>query len=172
MSATRGFPPILGPGPEVLILGSLPSQKSIQLGQYYGHPHNAFWKIMGDLVGAGQETSYQARTECLVSRHIAVWDVLASSERPGSLDSAIVGDTASANDFSGFLGQHPGISLVCFNGQTAAKYFKKLVSSDTERDFAGIMFEILPSTSPAYAAMSYGDKLKTWSAILAPIIAE
>ncbi len=156
----------------MLILGSLPSLKSIQFGQYYGHPQNAFWKIMGDVVGAGPELTYEHRTAALVSRHIAVWDVLASSERPGSMDSAIVSDTASANDFSGFLGQHRGIKLVCFNGQTAAKYFNRLVSSDTERDFAGIAFEILPSTSPAYAAMNYGDKLKSWSAIMAPIIAE
>ncbi len=127
---------------------------------------------MGDLVGAGPAESYQERTKALVSRHIAVWDVLASSERPGSMDSAIVGRTAIANDFSGFLGQHPGIRLICFNGQTAAKYFKKLVSSDIERDFAGIVFEILPSTSPAFASMRYVDKLKSWSAILAPIIAE
>lgn len=170
MSATRGFPPIVGRNPKVLILGSLPSQKSIQSGQYYGHPQNAFWKIMGDLLGARPEAPYQERIAALVAQHIAVWDVLASSRRPGSMDSAIVSDTARANDFSGFIGQHPGIRLVCFNGQTAAKYFRKLVSSDTERDFADIGFATLPSTSPAYAAMSYADKLKSWSATMAPVI--
>lgn len=172
MSATHGFPPILGGRPKALILGSLPSQKSIQTNQYYGHPQNAFWRIMGDLVGAGPILSYQERTAALVSRHIAVWDVLASSERPGSMDAAIVGDTASANDFDEFLGQYSGIRLVCFNGQVAAKYFKKLVSSNTERDFTGIIFKTLPSTSPAHATMSYVEKLHSWSAAMAPIITE
>ena len=172
MTATRGFPPVLGRNPKALILGSLPSQKSIQFGQYYGHPQNAFWRIMGDLLGTGPEASYQQRTAALIARQIVVWDVLASSDRPGSMDSAIVGVTANANDISGFLAQNPGITLVCFNGQPAAKYFRKLVSSDTGRDFQGIVFATLPSTSPAYAAMSYADKLKSWSAVIAPVIAE
>jgi G:T/U-mismatch repair DNA glycosylase len=88
------------------------------------------------------------------------------------MDSAIVGDTARANDFAEFLGQHPGIRLVCFNGQAAAKYFAKLVSANTEQDFAGIVFRTLPSTSPAFAAMTYVDKLELWSATMAPAIME
>lgn len=172
MAATLGFSPICGSSPKILILGSLPSQKSVQLGQYYGHPQNAFWRIMGDLIDAGPDVHYPERASRLESRCIAVWDVLASSVRPGSMDAAIVGATARANDFSAFLGQHTGIRLVCFNGQAAEKYFRKLVSSNTRRDFAGIDFHTLPSTSPAYAAMTYREKLQTWSAILAPIITE
>ncbi|MGI9206169.1 MAG: DNA-deoxyinosine glycosylase [Woeseiaceae bacterium] len=172
MSATIGFPPICGSSPRVLILGSLPSRKSVELGQYYGHPQNAFWRIMGDMVDAGPDIPYKERAALLESRYIAVWDVLASSVRPGSMDAAIVGETANANDFSGFLGQHTEIRLVCFNGQAAEKYFRKLVSSNTRRDFVGIVFQTLPSTSPAYAAMPYSEKLKLWSATLAPIITE
>jgi len=172
MAATLGFPPICGSCPKVLILGSLPSQKSVQLGQYYGHPQNAFWQIMGDLVDAGPNLPYPERATRLESSRIAVWDVLAASVRPGSMDAAIVGATARGNDFSTFFGQHTGIRLVCFNGQAAEKYFRKLVSSNTRRDFAGIDFQTLPSTSPAYAAMTYREKLQTWSRILVPIITE
>lgn len=156
----------------MLILGSLPSEKSVQLGQYYAHPQNAFWRIMGDLVDAGPELAYADRKARLETSRIAVWDVLASSVRPGSMDAAIVGTTAQVNDFDNFFGQHPGIRLVCFNGQAAEKYFNKLASANTERDFAGIDFQTLPSTSPAHAAMTYREKLKIWSAVLAPGITE
>lgn len=172
MSATEGFPPIIGPRPRMLILGSLPSQRSIQTGQYYANPQNAFWKIMGDLFGAGPDKPYRKRTEALVSRQIAVWDVLASSERPGSMDSNIVRETAKANDFDALLVREPDIKLICFNGQVAAKFFQKLVTPSIRKTNSGVNFVTLPSSSPAYAAMNYADKLKSWSRALVPTTVE
>ena len=94
---TTGFAPIVAPDASVLVLGSLPSRKSLAQRQYYGHPQNAFWRIMGDLFGAGPTQAYDARKEILMHNGIAVWDVLAASIRPGSLDASIDADTARAN---------------------------------------------------------------------------
>ncbi len=170
MPATVGFAPITGPSARALILGTLPSQKSLETDQYYGHPRNVFWSIMGELVGAGPNFSYVRRTELLINRRLAVWDVLACSVRPGSMDSAIEQSTARANDFDSFLNRHAELQLICFNGQAAAALFRKLVVSRNPRTMEGLRFATLPSTSPAYAAMRYAEKLKQWSHALASVI--
>src|SRR3954468_8609114 len=99
----RCFPPISRKDAETLILGSLPGRKSLEQQQYYAHPQNAFWKLMGALFDLEPAASYAERTRALVRHRIALWDVFAAAERPGSLDSAIVHDTAEANDFREFF---------------------------------------------------------------------
>ncbi len=166
MVRSSGFPPIVGARAEVLVLGSLPSQKSIEAVEYYAHPQNAFWRIMGELFGAGLEISYERRTESLKSNRIALWDVLSSSVRPGSMDSDIDDSTAEPNDFSGFFESNTDIRLVCFNGQKAAKMFKDLILDGHPELRPQFRFETLPSTSPAYASMSFEEKLAIWSIVL------
>ena len=122
---------------------------------------------MGALLGAGPELPYAERTKLLTSNRVAVWDVLASSVRPGSMDSAIDAETAAENDFAGMLGEQNDIRMVCFNGQSAAKLFDRLVSESARDSFCEAKFVTMPSTSPAYAAMSFADKLDRWSAITA-----
>ncbi len=168
MVRSSGFPPIVGARAEVLVLGSLPSQKSIEAVEYYAHPQNAFWRIMGELFGAGPEVSYETRTESLKSNRIAVWDVLSSSVRPGSLDSDIDDSTAEPNDFASFFETNVDIRLVCFNGQKAAKIFKDLVLTGHPRLQPQFQYETLPSTSPAYASMSFEEKFAKWSIVLRP----
>src|SRR5690606_14423247 len=124
---SRGFPPIAGAGAHILILGSLPGKKSLEMGQYYAQPYNAFWRIMGDLFGAGPALAYPARIERLVACGIAVWDVLAAGERPGSLDSAIVSSSIVINDFVPFFARHRENALVCCNGQKAAALYRRHV---------------------------------------------
>ncbi len=165
MGRSAGFPPIVGAGAKVLVLGSLPSQKSIEAFEYYAHPQNAFWRIMGELFGAGPEVSYEARTESLKSNRIAVWDVLSSSVRPGSMDSDIDVTTAEPNDFSIFFETNADIRLVCFNGQKAARMFEDLVLDRHPELQSGLTLETLPSTSPAYASMSFEEKLAKWSIV-------
>jgi hypoxanthine-DNA glycosylase len=167
MSVVTGFPPILGPDARVLILGTLPSQMSLQKNQYYGHPRNAFWPIMGELFGAAADLPYATRTRLLLDNRIAVWDVLAASVRPGSLDASIDLATAVANDFTALFRERRGISLVCFNGQAAASLFRKNVAPMLERDSNTRDFRVLPSTSPAYASMSFAEKLERWKIIRA-----
>ena len=166
MVSSTGFPPIVDDGATVLVLGSLPSQKSIEASEYYAHPQNAFWHIMGELFGAGPEVSYAKRTESLKLNNIAVWDVLASSDRPGSMDSDIDLSTAMPNDFPAFLEANDGIRLVCFNGQKAARMFEDLVLSQYPELQSGLRYETLPSTSPAYASMPYDEKLRKWTIVL------
>ena len=153
-----GFPPVARRDARVLILGSLPGQRSLQAAQYYAHPKNTFWRIMRELTGA--KGSYKQRCDMLVANGIALWDVLAESVRPGSMDADIRMPSAEANDFIGFFSLHQNIERVFFNGQKAAQLFQRLVmldGCDKPRQFA-----TLPSTSPAYAAMPYEKKLALW----------
>jgi double-stranded uracil-DNA glycosylase len=162
MVPSEGFPPIAQRDARILILGSLPGQRSIDEQQYYAHPQNAFWRIMRELFAI--EGEYAARCE-LLSRHgIALWDVLHSSVRPGSMDASIRLDKAVANDFKTFFARHSDINLIAFNGRKAEELFLRNVSDE----MIGRWIERvgLPSTSPAYAAMPFSGKLAAWRAAL------
>ena len=165
MSLSRGFPPVATAAARVLILGSLPGQASLQAGQYYAHKQNAFWRIMGDLLGAGPALPYAQRLERLGAAGIALWDVIAACERVGSLDSAIVSSSVCANDFPVFFAAHPGIGRVFFNGGAAESGFRRYVLPELSR--TDLQLLRLPSTSPAHATRRYAEKLAAWSAIVA-----
>jgi len=163
MTGVRGFAPIVGNGARALVLGSLPSQLSLQTQQYYGNPQNKFWPMMGVLFAAGPDLPYRARADRLIECGVAVWDVLYSSVRPGSMDSAIDQSSAVANDFTTLFAQQPDIRLVCFNGQKAAHLFARLVASSLDATCDRLRYKTLPSTSPAHASMSFDEKLEQWS---------
>ncbi len=162
----HGFDPILGPRPRILILGSMPSARSLAEGQYYGHPRNRFWPLMGRLFGAGPELPYPQRCERLMARGIAVWDVLASCRRPGSLDAAIDRDSETANPIAELLHEQPGIRRLLFNGQTAARVFDRHVLPHMDAGRADR--RSLPSTSPANASWSLERLLPVWREALQP----
>lgn len=156
------FAPVEDACAEVLILGSMPGKESLRAGQYYAHPRNAFWKIMGDLVGACPELPYAERLDILKSSGIALWDVLASCVRKSSLDSHIRED--AANDFEAFFLQHTHITHIFFNGAKAEQCFRKHVQLPPR--FPPLQYCHLPSTSPAHAGMPYAGKLDAWRAIV------
>jgi len=158
IAASSGFQPVSRHDARILILGSLPGQRSLQAVQYYAHAQNAFWRIMRDLMAA--DGSYEKRCGALVKHGIALWDVLAESVRPGSMDADIQTQSARANDFTKFFSGHTNIRQVFFNGQKAAQLYARLVSIDG-RDFA-VRYATLPSTSPAHASMVYEEKLRIW----------
>lgn len=162
----HGFPPIADAHARILILGSLPGQVSLQRRQYYAQPQNAFWKIMGRLCDAGPELPYAERARRLVRNGIALWDVCAAAQRPGSLDAAIVHASVVPNDFAAFLAAHPNIGLIGFNGGKAAEFYRRLVLPGLPAALAAIRCATLPSTSPAHAAMSFEEKLTRWAAVL------
>ena len=164
MPQIQSFPPIENPTAKILILGSMPGKESLRAGQYYAHPRNAFWAIMGDLLGTAPTLSYEARTKMLKSANIALWDVLASCTRHSSMDADIDADSISLNDFTSFFLKHPGITDIFFNGGMAEKCFHKHVQPLLEH--RPLRYQRLPSTSPANASMSYAQKLKAWEAIL------
>lgn len=157
------FPPLADRRARVLILGTMPGKESLRAAQYYAHPRNAFWKIMGDLVGAGLELAYDARVQKLKAANIAVWDVLASCMRASSLDSDIDTGTMVVNDFDVFYRAHPAITDVFFNGAIAEKFYRLHVQARHHSQTLNCLR--LPSTSPAYAGMRYAQKLEAWAAV-------
>jgi hypoxanthine-DNA glycosylase len=164
----RGFPPVVGRAPRVLLLGSLPGRASIAAGEYYAQRQNAFWSIVGALCGAEPSLDYATRLVRLKRAGIALWDVLAAAEREGSLDGDIVRGTIELNDIPGLLRKHSGIEVVAFNGQTAAAIFRRHFEPALPRP--GLKLLILPSTSPAHAAMPREQKRKHWRQALSPHI--
>ncbi|HEX7236201.1 MAG TPA: DNA-deoxyinosine glycosylase, partial [Gammaproteobacteria bacterium] len=139
--------------------------------EYYAQPHNAFWRIMSELVGAGQALEYPARTLRLRAHGVAVWDVLASGEREGSLDSSIVRASIVVNDFNAFFERHRELRLICFNGNTSAGLFARRVLPGLEPAWAAIERRALPSTSPAYASLRFEQKLTRWREALGSLAA-
>ena len=161
----RCFPPIASRDAITLILGSLPGRRSLEMQQYYAHPHNAFWKLMGIIFGAEGTTTYAQKARVLTRHRVALWDVLAAAERPGSLDSSIVPHSAQVNDFDEFFHAHPRIRRVFFNGRKAEEIFRRRVLPVLGEEFAHIRYECLPSTSPAHAGMPFAEKLERWRKI-------
>jgi double-stranded uracil-DNA glycosylase len=160
-----GFPPIAAPDARVLVLGSMPSVASLAKQQYYGHPQNAFWPIMGRLFGAGPELPYDERKRILCEHRVAVWDVLRQCHRQGSLDTAIIAESESPNDFASFFANHRRIKTIVFNGQKAETAFRRHVLRQQVDSKGELEFIRLPSTSPAHAGRSFAEKLAAWRAV-------
>jgi TDG/mug DNA glycosylase family protein len=158
----RSFPPIAGRGARVLVLGSMPGRASLAAGRYYAHPHNAFWRIVGELLDVDPRAPYAARVRALKAARIALWDVLHSCVREGSLDSQI--DEELANDFAAFFGRHRGVTHVFFNGAKAEASFRRHVLPGLAA--TRLRYSRLPSTSPAHAGMTYARKRRAWRAVL------
>ena len=155
------FEPVAPPGARVLVLGSMPSVESLNQGFYYAHARNAFWRILADCFGEPCPLEVTEKIDLLARHDIALWDVLHSCEREGSLDSAI--RQPAANDFDGLFRRCPRIQRLLFNGGTAERLFLKhckvyLANRDWRR---------LPSTSPAYT-LSDDRKLAQWRDALNP----
>jgi double-stranded uracil-DNA glycosylase len=163
MTKVQSFAPIANSKARILILGSIPGIASIKANQYYAHPRNAFWPIMGKLFNIDASSSYEARIQALNKANVAVWDVLYACNRIGSLDSAIQADTRILNDFASFFDQHQHIRLIAFNGIAAEKSFKQFVLN--ELTLPELNFIRLPSTSPAHT-MPLAQKISAWRSII------
>jgi len=155
--------PVARSDARVLILGSVPGVVSIKQQRYYAHDRNAFWPLMERLLGDGSLLDYPARLKLLMDSGIALWDVLASATRSGSLDSAIIAGSEVPNDIPGFIDSHPNVSHIFFNGAKAAESF--LRHSAMRITPGRVRLVRLPSTSPAYAAMNFDAKLQAWRVV-------
>ena len=167
VTAVCSFPPIATRTSRVLVLGSMPGSASLLAGRYYAYPHNAFWQIMGELFGASPKIAYEQRILLLKRAGLAVWDVMASCVRKGSLDSDIDEASIVPNDFPAFFDAHPQIGHVFFNGAKAEACFLRYVSLQISD--RGLKFTRLPSTSPAHASSSLEKKLRAWRAVAAAL---
>ena len=159
MQKISSFPPIINKDSEILILGSIPGVKSLEMQQYYAHPQNKFWKIICEIFNEDFTTDYAERIKILEKHHIALWDVIDTCERKGSLDSEIRNE--EANKIEELLQNFPNIKAIFCNGQKSHKNLQKILGKKFR-----LPIIVLPSTSPAYAGLSYFDKLKLWHIIL------
>lgn len=152
------FPPIVSKDSKILILGSVPGVKSLEKQQYYGHPQNAFWKIIFELTKENFTDDYAEKIEILKKHHIALWDVIDSCERRGSLDSEIRNE--EANEIAELLTQFPNIQSIFCNGQKSYKNLQKIMGKNVQ-----IPIHLLPSTSPLHT-ISFDKKLEEWRKII------
>lgn len=153
------FPPSVDEGTRLLILGSLPGDASIKQGEYYAHRGNAFWALIGDVLGEDlRGKPYAMRLKRLKARRVGLWDVIESADRQGSLDSAIRG--AELRDLGAFVDRLPALEAIAFNGKTAALHGRRQIG---ERP--GLVLIDLPSSSGAFASMSREAKRHAWMAI-------
>ncbi|GAA0776816.1 DNA-deoxyinosine glycosylase [Brevundimonas olei] len=152
----HAFPPVFGVHARVLILGSLPGEASLKAAQYYAHPQNSFWRLMGSLLGQSDLASlpYEARLESLKAARVGLWDVIASAERKGSLDAAI--RTPEAADLIALTHRLPDLRAIAFNGGTAARHGRRILEGATTAALID-----LPSSSPAHAR-AFEEKLAHW----------
>lgn len=150
------FEPIADKHCEILILGSMPGGESLRQQQYYAFKRNQFWKIIFELFDEEYSDDYEVKKQTILKHHIALWDVLKSCEREGSLDSNIKNE--DANDFQNFFKKYPNIKHVFFNGTKAQQSFKRYIGFDT---FPQLEYTLLPSTSPAHT-IKFQKKLEDW----------
>jgi len=152
------FPPFIDDRSEILILGSIPGVKSLEKQQYYAHPQNKFWKIIFELFNEKFTENYTERIAVLKKHHIAIWDVIDSCERKGSLDSEIKNE--EANQIGELLGQYPSIKAIFCNGGKSYKNLQKILGKNYR-----LPIILLPSTSPLHT-VSFEKKYEEWKVIL------
>ena len=159
MNNCKSFAPSIDNNSKILILGSMPGVKSIAEQQYYAHPQNRFWKVLGYICNISnlQEFEYLRKLESLLDNNIALWDTIKTCKRKGSLDSDIQNETP--NDIKDLLKKYPKIKTICLNGNKSYSAFKKYFPDLIQK----YNCKKMPSTSPANARYSL-DKLTTeWS---------
>ncbi len=159
MARSHAFAPVWREDARVLILGTLPGAASLAAGQYYAHPRNAFWRLLGAAIGRDLASlTYAARLDAVTEARVALWDVIASADRHGSLDAAI--RSAEPAALAGLVAALPRLRAIAFNGATANRLGRRQLAASP----APALID-LPSSSPAHAAMSFDEKRRRWAVI-------
>lgn len=158
----QSFKPVVDESTKVLVLGTMPSIKSLEHQEYYGNKQNVFWKILFTIFGEDYTDCYADKIAMIKRQGIGLWDILQSCERKSSLDSDIVAE--QANDIKGLLGQYPTIKTIVFSSQKARQYFDKYIG-----DITGVSLLTLPSPSGANARMSFQEKVVHWQELKAKL---
>ena len=153
------FPPVVNHDSRILLLGTMPSEESLRIQQYYGHKSNQFWKILFTLFNKPFSLDYKERVALLIENRIALWDVLCSCEGEGSADSDIKAE--EANDFTELFAQYPQIEHIFFTSKKAEEFYKKYIGFRPDK-----IYTTLPSPSSANARMNLAQKTEEWKVIL------
>ena len=158
MVRKSSFPPVVAPDTRLLVLGSLPGERSLAAGRYYAHPRNRFWHLIGRAIGVELEPlDYERRLAALLEARVGLWDSVASAHRAGSLDAAI--REAEHNPLADLIANLPELRAVAFNGATSARIGTAALAG------CDLALLPLPSSSPAYASMPFTEKRRLWAAI-------
>lgn len=160
MNIKQSFSPLTNDDAEVLILGSIPGDRSIEMQQYYGHPQNRFWKVIAAITGSEIPINYADKKALLATNKIALWDVAQKASRKGSLDSAISNE--EPNDIKTLITTHQALKTIAFNGKKAEQLYDRYFTREPHINYIS-----LPSTSPANAACRLYDLCKIWKLIIA-----
>ena len=155
----KSFDPISNADTTILVLGTMPGDKSLELGEYYGHSRNRFWKIISTITNNDLPLSYSDKKELLLKSEIGIWDVAHKANRKGSLDSAI--EDEEPNDLDNFIAKHKKLKVICFNGTKSETLFDKYFDRKS-----GLKYISLPSTSPANTGIDFDNICKLWRQIL------
>jgi hypoxanthine-DNA glycosylase len=157
-SRKSSFPPVVAPDTRVLILGSLPGERSLAERRYYAHPQNRFWHLVGPVIAVDLVSlPYEERLAALLQANVGLWDTVASALRQGSLDTAI--REAEHNELALLAASLPELRAVAFNGAKSAALGTRLLTG------CGLAFIPLPSSSPANASIPLAEKEKLWGAL-------
>jgi hypoxanthine-DNA glycosylase len=159
MELKSSFAPIADKHISILILGTLPGEKSLELQEYYAHSRNRFWQVIAAITGSSLPDSYEQKLELLRQNRIGVWDVVQSAKRVGSLDTNILDEIP--NDLDGFLENHPHLRTIGFNGAKSRSLFDKYFRRKPD-----LKYLALPSTSPANASYSLERLCEIWLELL------
>jgi len=159
----KAFEPIVNYNSKILILGTMPGEKSLELQEYYGNRGNQFWRLLFTLFNKELSHEYNDKLSLLVYNQIALWDVLQYCEREGSLDSNIKNE--EANDFEAFYKTYPQIKHVFFSSKNAAAYYDRYVGRKKD-----VEYDVLPSPSGANATKTFTQKLEIWQEKLLPVL--
>jgi hypoxanthine-DNA glycosylase len=153
------FDPISNSDTTILILGTMPGDKSIELGEYYGHSRNRFWKIISTITNIDLPLNYSDKKELLLKSTIGIWDVAHKANRKGSLDSAI--EDEEPNELENFIATHKNLKIIGFNGTKSEALFDKYFDRKSNLKYIS-----LPSTSPANTGIDFDNICKKWRQIL------
>lgn len=166
-SRAQGFAPVWRADARILILGSLPGAASLAATEYYAHPRNQFWPLMQALFAVDAAAPYETRLAQLQDAGVALWDLLESAVRPGSLDSAIVAGSMQINDLAALISQLPHLQTIALNGAKAAQLLARYQKSQPwPAHVRHLRILALPSSSPAHAALNFSQKLQQWQVML------
>jgi hypoxanthine-DNA glycosylase len=155
----KSFSPLVSDNTEILILGTMPGDRSLQLGEYYAHPRNRFWKIIATITGDNLPSTYEKKKKLLTKHKVGLWDITEAADREGSLDTNIT--NAIPNDIDSFLKAYKKIKLIGFNGGKSAALFAKFFVQKPN-----IIYLNLPSTSPANTGIDFEQICKEWKRIM------
>ncbi len=156
--AKTSFDPISNADTQILILGTMPGDKSLELGEYYGHSRNRFWKIISTITNNELPQTYADKKVLLLKTRIGIWDVAHKANRKGSLDSAI--EDEEPNNLNSFIAKHKNLKVICFNGAKSEALHDKYFDRISE-----IKYISLPSTSPANTGIDFDSICKKWKQI-------